>query len=159
MKTVPLAGRVFQAVPGFEDHLRWELGRWNEVWGDCQADVGTGNSGNAAFARKPSQHPALYYVDDDTASVAGLTSAPSVPPVFWARNVWLEPFRLEFESISEAAAALRAIQRNWAPALFTQFRRGTLIAEKLPPLPVKRRPFPWLLPELPIFVSGLKIKN
>ncbi|GHV88587.1 SAM-dependent methyltransferase [Spirochaetia bacterium] len=141
MSVVPLAGRVFQAVPGFEDHLRWELGRWNEAWGDCQADVDTGNSGNAAFARKPSQHPALYYVDDDT--------APSVPP-FWTRNVWLEPFRLEFESISEAAAALRTIQRNWAPALFTQFRRGALIAEKLPSLPVKRRTFPWLLPDLPM---------
>jgi 23S rRNA (cytidine2498-2'-O)-methyltransferase len=67
--------------------------------------------------------------------------------VFWARNIWLEPFRLEFDSISEAASALRSIQRNWAPSLFTQFRRGALIAEKLPPLPQKKRPFPWLLPD------------
>lgn len=71
-------------------------------------------------------------------------------PVFWTSNVWQDPFRLEFDSISEAARALRGIQRNWAPTLFTQFRRGALIAEKLPPLPQKDRPFPWVLPETPM---------
>jgi 23S rRNA (cytidine2498-2'-O)-methyltransferase len=73
-----------------------------------------------------------------------------VEPVFWRRNTWLEPFRVEFASVSEAAAALRGIQRNWAPALFTQFRRGALIAAKLPPLKPKPRPFPWLLPQTPM---------
>lgn len=71
-------------------------------------------------------------------------------PVFWTSNVWQDPFRLEFDSISDAARALRGIQRNWAPILFTQFRRGALIAEKLPPLPKKDRPFPWVLPETPM---------
>ncbi|MDR1107719.1 MAG: hypothetical protein LBL19_01660 [Spirochaetaceae bacterium] len=71
-------------------------------------------------------------------------------PVFWNRNIWLEPFRLEFDSIGEAARTLRGISRNWAPALFTQFRRGALIQEKLPPLHAKKRPFPWLLPEAPM---------
>jgi 23S rRNA (cytidine2498-2'-O)-methyltransferase len=70
--------------------------------------------------------------------------------VFWNRNIWLDPFRLEFDSIGDAARALRSLQRNWAPVLFTQFRRGALIAEKLPALNTKPRPFPWLLPDSPM---------
>jgi 23S rRNA (cytidine2498-2'-O)-methyltransferase len=70
--------------------------------------------------------------------------------VFWTQNSWLEPFRLEFDSISEAASALRGIQRNWAPTLFTQFRRGALIQSNLPPISQKPRPFPWLLPDAPM---------
>ncbi|GAB1482917.1 SAM-dependent methyltransferase [Treponema sp.] len=66
---------------------------------------------------------------------------------FWNRNVWLEPFKLEFDSISDAAKALRAIQRNWAPSLFTQFRRAELIRSKLPPISSKSRSFPWIPPE------------
>jgi 23S rRNA (cytidine2498-2'-O)-methyltransferase len=121
MKQILLPGRVFQAVDGFEDHLRFELGalgvKWDEIWGS------------------------LYYA-------AGFSGEG--PQVFWNRNVWLEPFRLEFDSISEAAAVLRGIQRNWVPALFTQYRRGALIASKLPALPVKPRSFPWLVPESPM---------
>ncbi|MDR3303118.1 MAG: hypothetical protein LBS86_01760 [Treponema sp.] len=71
-------------------------------------------------------------------------------PVFWAHNVWLEPFRLEFSSIKNAAAALRAIQRNWCPTFFTCFRRGELIQNELPPLSHKPRAFPWQLPDAPI---------
>ena len=70
--------------------------------------------------------------------------------VFWHQNTWLDPVRIEFNSINEAASALRELGRNWAPCLFTQFRRGSLIQSKLPPLPAKRRPFPWLLPETPM---------
>jgi 23S rRNA (cytidine2498-2'-O)-methyltransferase len=116
-----LPGRVFQEASAFGDQLRYELGAWDAVWGDLY------------YAKKPV----------DEASFDSGTGEP----VFWARNIWLEPFRLEFDSISEAASALRSLQRNWAPSLFTQFRRGALIAEKLPPLPQKPRPFPWLLPD------------
>jgi 23S rRNA (cytidine2498-2'-O)-methyltransferase len=70
--------------------------------------------------------------------------------VFWYQNCWLEPFRVEFASISEAASILRDIQRNWASALFTQFRRGALIAEQLPRISAKRRPFPWRVPASPM---------
>jgi len=69
---------------------------------------------------------------------------------YWVRNTWLEPFRVEFDSISEAASALRAIQRNWAPSLFTQFRRGALIQDKLPPISAKPKPFPYALPDSPM---------
>jgi 23S rRNA (cytidine2498-2'-O)-methyltransferase len=71
-------------------------------------------------------------------------------PVFWFQNRWLNPFCLEFGSISQAASALRSIQRNWAPSLFTQYRRGALIGTKLPPLALKKRPFPWQLPDSPM---------
>jgi 23S rRNA (cytidine2498-2'-O)-methyltransferase len=79
---------------------------------------------------------------------AGDTADPS--PVFWQQNIWLEPFRLEFNSISEAAAALRGIQRNWAAAPHTQFRRAALIEGQLPPISRKPRPFPWRIPDAPM---------
>jgi 23S rRNA (cytidine2498-2'-O)-methyltransferase len=75
---------------------------------------------------------------------------PAAGPVFWQRNLWLRPFLLEFDSISEAARHLRDIQRNWGAVLHTQYRRGALIASRLPPLSEKPRTFPWLLPPAPM---------
>jgi 23S rRNA (cytidine2498-2'-O)-methyltransferase len=120
MNTVPLSGQVFEAIPGFEDHLEEELGSWDASYG------------------KEGKPPLLYYSKQSTGSV------------YWFRNRWNNPFKLEFESISEAASVLRNIQRNWAPSLFSQFRRGALIASKLPPLNRKPRPFPWELPAIPM---------
>jgi 23S rRNA (cytidine2498-2'-O)-methyltransferase len=108
-----LPGRVFHAVPGFEDHLTRELGSVNEAWGQ------------------------LFYTT-------------STEVVYWHQNTWLNPLIIEFDSISEAATSLRAMGRNWAPCLFTQFRRASLIASKLPRLPKKRHVFPWLLPDTPM---------
>lgn len=71
-------------------------------------------------------------------------------PVFWTQNIWLDPLEIHFDSISEAAKALRSIQRNWAPVLFTHFRRGMLIQEKLPVISEKPKVFPWLLPDSPM---------
>ena len=71
-------------------------------------------------------------------------------PVFWTVNQWLEPFKLHFDSISEAAKALRGIQRNWSPCPFTQFRRAELIKAKLPPIVDKPKQFPDLVPESPM---------
>ncbi|MDR3129949.1 MAG: hypothetical protein LBU18_00205 [Treponema sp.] len=84
----------------------------------------------------------LYYVTETQALQCGAS--------FWNSNIWLEPFRMEFDSLSDAASALRAIQRNWAPCLFTCFRRGALLAAKLPPLSTKPRPFPWTVPNTPM---------
>ncbi|MDR2246205.1 MAG: hypothetical protein LBE17_05970 [Treponema sp.] len=120
MNITPLTGRVFQALPDFEGHLREELGSWQEAWGS------------------------LYYVANGALPDSGGTAS------FWNRNIWLEPFRLEFDSLSDAASALRAVQRNWASSLFTCFRRGALITAKLPPLSEKPRPFPWQLPDAPM---------
>ncbi|AEF80232.1 SAM-dependent methyltransferase [Leadbettera azotonutricia] len=118
MTESPLAGKVYEAIPEFEDHLEKELGPGCETWGP------------------------LFYAPVDNA----LPRAES----FWNRNIWLDPQKIEFGSIGEAAKALRDIQRNWASTLFTQFRRGALIAEKLPPVSSKPHGFPWLIPDSPM---------
>ncbi|MDR1318449.1 MAG: hypothetical protein LBJ90_02405, partial [Treponema sp.] len=138
MTLTPLAGLVYQAIPGFEDHLKKELGAPRDVRGSL-------------FFTHPPVDPARPGASDTRLSAAaGSTGSAGGALVFWYQNCWLEPFRLEFDSINEAASALRNIQRNWAPCLFTQFRRGSLIASKLPPLGAKPRPFPWMLPETPL---------
>lgn len=71
-------------------------------------------------------------------------------PARWTRNIWKEPFLLEFASIGEAAAKLRSVQRNWAPCPSRLYRRSALLAEKLPRLPVKPKPFPFELPAAPM---------
>lgn len=92
-----------------------------------------------------SELPEPYRSDGELLTVMG-----AARPVYWARNVWLKPFTLEFGSIKEAATALRAVQRNWAPYPARLARRTALIAEALPPLPSKPKPFPFGLPEAPM---------
>jgi 23S rRNA (cytidine2498-2'-O)-methyltransferase len=50
----------------------------------------------------------------------------------WAVNVWLDPQEITISSISDAAAKLRAIQRNWAVYAPKLYRRASLIQERLP---------------------------
>ena len=123
---LPLTGLVYQTIPGFEDHLQKEL----RLCARLSARL------SAHAANIESWGPLLY-----------LNNTPaSAPPVFWHLNTWLNPIKIEFESINEAATALRAIQRNWAAHLFTQFRRGSLITSRLPHVSQKRKPFPWQIP-------------
>lgn len=68
----------------------------------------------------------------------------------WVRNLWLDPFILDFESTGEAARKLKDIQRNWAPCPARLHRRTALIAERLPPLPVKPKRFPFDIPDVPM---------
>lgn len=65
---------------------------------------------------------------------------------YWCSTALLEPVEISFNSIGEAAAALKSIQRNWAPYLTTSFRRGQLIQEKLPYMNLKPRQFPFKVP-------------
>jgi 23S rRNA (cytidine2498-2'-O)-methyltransferase len=62
----------------------------------------------------------------------------------WAQNLWLEPQRFEFTSISQAAKHLRGIQRNWHLHSTGAHRRAQLIQEQLPPL--KPRPLAFMAP-------------
>jgi 23S rRNA (cytidine2498-2'-O)-methyltransferase len=50
----------------------------------------------------------------------------------WAANVWLDPQEITIASISDAAAKLRVIQRNWAVYAPRLYRRASLIQERLP---------------------------
>ena len=74
---------------------------------------------------------------------------------YWARTTLLEPFLLHFESIGDAAKALKEIQRNWAPYQYQSFRRAALIQEKLPYINLKAKNFPVEIPKSPIGVYTL----
>ena len=124
-----LPGLVYQTIPGFEDHLVKELETVNVL------PSGQENWGSLVY------------------------SPVKTGPVFWHQNIWLNPVKIEFDSINQAASSLREMGRNWAPSLFTQYRRGVLIKSKLPPLPDKKRAFPWLLPETPMGAFTLLDSN
>ena len=67
-----------------------------------------------------------------------LLIAPGPPrPAAWAANVWLDPREIAIASISDAAAKLRAIQRNWAVYAPSLHRRATLVQEQLPKVSAK----------------------
>jgi 23S rRNA (cytidine2498-2'-O)-methyltransferase len=67
-----------------------------------------------------------------------LLIAPGRPrPAAWAANVWLDPQEIAIASISDAAAKLRAIQRNWAVYAPSLHRRATLVQEQLPKVSAK----------------------
>jgi 23S rRNA (cytidine2498-2'-O)-methyltransferase len=71
-------------------------------------------------------------------------------PAAWAANIWRNPVEIEFESISQAASALRALQRNWALYPQRLHRRASLIQEKLPHVSAKPLAFPAVLPKAPL---------
>lgn len=78
-----------------------------------------------------------------------LTEGPARPAA-WAANIWQDPQEIEFESIAQAAAALRALQRNWALYPHRLHRRASLIQEKLPHVSAKPLSFPSPLPKAPL---------
>ncbi len=66
-----------------------------------------------------------------------LIAAGPPRPAAWAANVWLNPQILPIASIAEAAARLRAIQRNWAVYAPLWHRRASLIQARLPSVSAK----------------------
>lgn len=78
---------------------------------------------------------------------------------YWCRTAMLEPFMLHFDSIGEASAALREMQRSWAPYQFKLFRRAGFIQEKLPYVNLKTRTFPAKIPLSPIGLYTLVDEN
>jgi 23S rRNA (cytidine2498-2'-O)-methyltransferase len=72
-----------------------------------------------------------------------LLIAPGPPrPAIWAANVWLDPQIVPIASISDAAAKLRAIQRNWAVYAPLWHRRAMLIQQHLPTVSARPLVFP-----------------
>jgi 23S rRNA (cytidine2498-2'-O)-methyltransferase len=78
-----------------------------------------------------------------------LTDLP-VQPAFWAQNIWLQPQTLAIRSISDAAAQLKSLQRNWQLYSHTLHRRAQLIQEKLPHVSSNPILFPMELPPAPL---------
>jgi 23S rRNA (cytidine2498-2'-O)-methyltransferase len=68
----------------------------------------------------------------------------------WAANVWLDPQEITVASISDAAAKLRAIQRNWAVYTSVLHRRATLVQQQLPKVSAKPLAFGALPPTAPL---------
>ena len=68
----------------------------------------------------------------------------------WAANVWLDPQEIPVASISDAAAKLRAIQRNWAVYAPRLYRRASLIQEQLPTVSAKPLVFGAPAPTAPL---------
>jgi 23S rRNA (cytidine2498-2'-O)-methyltransferase len=80
-----------------------------------------------------------------------LLIAPGPPrPAAWAANVWLDPQETAIASISDAAAKLRAIQRNWAVYAPHLYRRAMLIQRQLPKLSAKPLVFGSPPPKAPL---------
>ena len=71
-------------------------------------------------------------------------------PAAWAANVWLDPQEVAIASISDAAAKLRAIQRNWAAYAPRLYRRAMLIQRQLPKVSAKPLVFGSPLPAAPL---------
>ncbi|MBQ9495811.1 MAG: SAM-dependent methyltransferase [Treponema sp.] len=92
----------------------------------------------------------MLYVERTFAAPAAkeCTSFSSIP--YFCRCAMTEPFLLHFDSIGEAAHALKNMQRNWAPYTYQLFRRSALIQEKLPYVNLKTRTFPCRIPKSPI---------
>lgn len=78
---------------------------------------------------------------------------------YWCRTAMQEPFLLHFDSIGEAAKALKDMQRNWAPYQYQLFRRSGFIQEKLPYINLKNKKFPLNIPQSPVGLYTLIDEN
>lgn len=87
----------------------------------------------------------IYFENYELSPENSLSKTP-----YWARTAMVEPMLIKFDSIGEAANALKGIQRSWAPYQNTCFRRASLIQEKLPYVNLKNRNFPFEYPCSPI---------
>ncbi len=129
-----LEGRSYLAARGFFAHLLEEVPGKTRVDGELVSDWEPPGLLGGKTIRKSEE----------------VTMVGDRHEVYWTRNQWLEPFLLEFGSISDAVRALKSLQRNWAcyPTRFA--RRSALISQALPPLPLKPKIFPFDLPTNPM---------
>jgi 23S rRNA (cytidine2498-2'-O)-methyltransferase len=81
-----------------------------------------------------------------------LALSPEEPAaaIAWALDTWTDPRGLPAPSITAAAGALRAVQRNWSLYAATQFRRAALIEARLPPVKARPLAFPEPAPAAPL---------
>ena len=79
-----------------------------------------------------------------------LTAAGPPRRAAWAANVWLDPQQIAIVSISDAAAKLRAIQRNWALYAPVLHSRAVLIQQQLPKVSARPLVFGAPAPSAPL---------
>lgn len=74
------------------------------------------------------------------------------PPAYaaWALDTWSAPVELPAPSVSAAANALRALQRNWSLYPAAHFRRAALVEARLPPVKARPLAFPEPAPAAPL---------
>ncbi len=87
-----------------------------------------------------------------------LTEGPLQNPV-WAQNIWLNAEIIKFESITQAAKALKGLGKLWALYSFENHRRAELIQEQLPKLKPRIMDFLGELPKDPLGAWTLLDKN
>ena len=68
----------------------------------------------------------------------------------WALDTWTAPREIPALSVTAAAGALRAVQRNWSLYAAAHFRRAALIEAKLPPVKARPLAFPEPAPAAPL---------
>lgn len=115
---------------------------------------------SSRFSYDISTHP-------DVRQYGDLILAPGYVPVqrdaehvpYWSRCTLLDPVMIHFDSIGEAAGALKDIQRSWAPYQYQLFRRAGFIQDKLPYVNLKVRQFPVQIPRSPIGIYTLVDEN
>jgi 23S rRNA (cytidine2498-2'-O)-methyltransferase len=84
------------------------------------------------------RHGRLFIADDAPVDAA------------WAANIWYDAQKIAIDSIGDAAAKLRAIQRNWALYAPLHHGRARLIADRLPHVSAKPIDFPAPAPAAPL---------
>lgn len=138
-----LDGCAFLAFPEMGDFLRDELrGRF----GISDSDLVW--HGDLAMCENFS--PSDDVSANAEASAGGAETSASGSAPYFCRTAMTKPFLLRFDSIGEAASALKSLQRNWAGYQFHFFRRAALIQEKLPYINLKTRDFPAKIPRSPV---------
>lgn len=75
-----------------------------------------------------------------------LTEGP-VQETVWAQHIWLDVHKVSFESISQAAKALKGLGKLWAHLPSSHHRRAQLIQDNLPKLKPRVLDFLGELPE------------
>lgn len=125
-------GKAFLAFEGMESFLQAELA---ERFG---------------LSSPTEQYGRLFFCQD---------FPQDAPDPWFAQCSMQRPFLLHFESIGQAAAELKKIQRNWAPCSYQFFRRASLIQEKLPYINLKERTFPAKIPQTPMGLYALIEQN
>lgn len=139
-----LPGLAFLAFPEMKNLLTSELSERFDFGRITESATIEGKSFSfSSGENKPVWYGDLLYCPSLTEESL-LAKDSSLP--YWARTVLLEPILIHFESIGEAASALKNIQRNWAPYQYQLFRRASLIQDKLPYINLKTRKFPANIP-------------